>query len=939
LELEWLEERATPSVSVIENFEGGDLSAYRTVLRYAPSAQVVPYAGHDGDLGLVKQDGYEWVIRNDPGAQFSVGQTLSTWVRFDGVADGRAYFGFDARPNGTLHSPLSAGGTLSLVLAANTNELLLENNHGFNQDGTGTTATFASVPQTYQADTWYRVEVSWAPGGNFTGNLYDSDGVTLLNSVSGTTSPQFTSGGFAFRALGHNKSFDTVVVDDDSSGTVEERANAGGGLDPNWDPGTAPGVPVNGPSTGPAFVPWGYTSIPDSGRDVELAQFNQLQQVAIVGGTVGLAAGNLSAVHATQQIGWGPPVYGAFNSGVPLETPLLAQYLFRQRPGEPTQLIGSSDVKHFFSSAHSDSQHLNPGEQDSYGSNLNATQSLYSPGSEVDPVTGELHRPDYLGAPNADGVNISNPQPPTSSIDRLLQVAVADLDPAQNPAGTHWYLMGNLFIAGDQDVTNNSRWEEVVPHFSGSRFTFTESGGGLNFRNIPGLVDPGLTVTGYSPTSAGAPVSQIQISFDRAVDPTTFTPDSITSFTGPGGDIPVLAVTPVDGRNDSFYVTFPAQGPTGVYSLVLGTGILDTSGNPLPQPYTAQFTIVGPAVVSTLLTGTLNGQVDHDRLVFSAPVDPNSFTPDQYALQDPNGNLVNVTSITPVDSTDTQFDITFDAQTTVGSYTLTVGPNITDLFGNPMDAPFSSQFLLINQGPNLVVNGGFETGNFSGWALSGNTGSTTVGGTPHSGSYAANLGPVGSEGFITQTLLTTPGTSYVLTYWLANGGGTPNQFEAYIDGSVVPGSQLINAPGFSYTQYSFTFVAAGPTTQLRFGFQQDPSYYFLDDVSVSALNGPRPSGGPGGHAAFGGAVLPPAHAPAGQVGGTGVWQVGQGAPAPGGVDGQAAWEAARAGLVDRVLAGLSAQAGVDDFLPRPLGSRAPVDPLGGDDLGDGPWWR
>ena len=48
LQLEQLEDRITPSVSVIEDFEAGSLSAYSTALRYAPSAVVLPIAAHDG---------------------------------------------------------------------------------------------------------------------------------------------------------------------------------------------------------------------------------------------------------------------------------------------------------------------------------------------------------------------------------------------------------------------------------------------------------------------------------------------------------------------------------------------------------------------------------------------------------------------------------------------------------------------------------------------------------------------------------------------------------------------------------------------------------------------------------------------------------------------------------------------------------------------------
>jgi hypothetical protein len=91
-----------------------------------------------------------------------------------------------------------------------------------------------------------------------------------------------------------------------------------------------------------------------------------------------------------------------------------------------------------------------------------------------------------------------------------------------------------------------------------------------------------------------------------------------------------------------------------------------------------------------------------------------------------------------------------------------------------------------------------------------------------------------------QVLATTAGTTYTLDYWLQHDGGTPNFFNAQLNGAVIAGSMFNNAGAFPYTEFTFQFTATGPTT-LLFEFQQDPAYYHLDDVSVQPSPIPEPA--------------------------------------------------------------------------------------------------
>jgi Ca2+-binding RTX toxin-like protein len=152
--------------------------------------------------------------------------------------------------------------------------------------------------------------------------------------------------------------------------------------------------------------------------------------------------------------------------------------------------------------------------------------------------------------------------------------------------------------------------------------------------------------------------------------------------------------------------------------------------------------------------------------------------------------------------------------------------------GRTSQAAFTDTFAI-----NLVQNPGFETGDFTNWTLSGNTGFTSVTtDKPHSGSYAAHLGPIGSLGFITQSqqVSTIAGGQYTFSWWLANDDpGTPSEFVASWNGTTV--LDQVDVPPQAYKLYSYTVNATSASTPLQFGFRQDPAWLDLDDVSVTFI--------------------------------------------------------------------------------------------------------
>lgn len=144
---------------------------------------------------------------------------------------------------------------------------------------------------------------------------------------------------------------------------------------------------------------------------------------------------------------------------------------------------------------------------------------------------------------------------------------------------------------------------------------------------------------------------------------------------------------------------------------------------------------------------------------------------------------------------------------------------------------------------NEIVNGGFETGDFTGWTtvLAGDGTYLQVNGAGNdSSTYSAWFGAMGlQDDSLYQTFATVPGDVYTVDFFLTHdwhGLPDPNHFAVYWDGT--PIFSWTDVGSFDYTEFTSLQTATGSSTTLMFSGRENPTYYRLDDVSVSSVPEP-----------------------------------------------------------------------------------------------------
>ena len=219
----------------------------------------------------------------------------------------------------------------------------------------------------------------------------------------------------------------------------------------------------------------------------------------------------------------------------------------------------------------------------------------------------------------------------------------------------------------------------------------------------------------------------------------------------------------------------------------------------------------------------------------------------------PSGTSVsfNPTSVTAGGSS--TMTVNVGAGSATGSYTIVVTGTA------PGAAHSANVSLSVTAAPAGVVNGGFESGNLSGWTTSGAF-TPALSTTAHTGSYSAQVGSTGAvngDSTLTQTVAIPSGSSR-LTFWYqphCPDTITYDQIQMQIRNT--SGATLANVLNVCTNTGAWTNVAfdtsayAGQTVVLWFndhddGWATDPTYFLLDDVAVSNYTPtPNPVQNPG----------------------------------------------------------------------------------------------
>ena len=321
----------------------------------------------------------------------------------------------------------------------------------------------------------------------------------------------------------------------------------------------------------------------------------------------------------------------------------------------------------------------------------------------------------------------------------------------------------------------------------------------------------------------------LTMTYDITVSDGTTTSTQQVTVTATGTADPSL-VLPASA--DAFDSPFTDAGNV----VVVGNAITDPGDQPGDASTTLAITAVNgsSANVDTFINTTY-GQLFVDSSGFYEFVANGAF--DQLT---PSDNPTETFNITVTNSLGQDYNTTL----TVNIHGADDAPIVTsaDVVGSVTE----------DAGPALLTNGGFETGDLTGWTVTdpaNDIHAEFLGLGGPFGNYSAVLRPDGGIGTetLSQDVATTAGTHYLVSFTVfGDPESGSNEFVASWNG--VNLLDLVNNTGGPVT-YTFDVVGDGSSDPLHFTYADDGNGIILDNVSVASQTSP-PTESTNGHIAF-----------------------------------------------------------------------------------------
>jgi hypothetical protein len=303
------------------------------------------------------------------------------------------------------------------------------------------------------------------------------------------------------------------------------------------------------------------------------------------------------------------------------------------------------------------------------------------------------------------------------------------------------------------------------------------------------------------------------------------------------GDYSALSVDPAD--NCTFWYTnqyIPANGSFNWKTRIGSFKFSSCGGAPandfsISVSPTSQTVTAGASTTYTVSTAVTSGSATS--VTLSASGLPSGASASFSANPINSGGSSTLTVSTASTSPNGTFTVTVTGASSSTSHTATTS-------------------LVVTGGATVVTNGGFETGTFSGWTTSGAFTPLIVKSPVHSGSFAAQLGSSTNatqgdgNSTLTQTIAVPTGAT-TLSFWYNPHTADTIQFDQQqaeirsTSGTTLATVLNVCSNSGTWTHVTFDITKfAGQTVVLWFndhddGFTNptDPTWFFLDDVSVS----------------------------------------------------------------------------------------------------------